>query len=338
MKLHREIEKILQQAGALRSAACRCEPIEEKSFRFFTDWLAAGKAADMNYLSNYLDIRKDPKLLLEGAESIICCAFSFRPQIWRDESLPRIAMYAYGDDYHDVLRTHLNSAVEKLRNRMGGEWRICIDTAPVLERYHAIRSGLGIRGRNGMVIIPAHGSYCFLAEIVTTIPIQLLTASDPCSGIHTLPASEQNPAKDTLSHEHFDATIACIDCGRCVEACPGGALSGDGTLDSNRCISYLSIEHRGDWEGEGLAVMQTPAGRHTLYGCDICLRVCPHNQPKNELQPLSATLPEFKLREDYALLTKERVANLTQEEFSTLFRRSAIKRAKLAGLHRNTRH
>lgn len=344
-RLRPEVESLLLQAGACAAGVVPCRPLDSHVVSVFTDWLAGGNAADMHYLSNHQNIRSNPELLLEGAESIICCAFGFHPEIWRAESLPRIAAYAYGDDYHEALRERLKPVCESLVNTYGGECRICIDTAPVMERLLAVQSGVAIRGCNGAVIVPGYGSMVFLAEIVTTIPYENLTADE---------------------RVEVNREIGCKRCGACIDACPGHAIVEDGCIDARRCISYLSIEHRGEWEGTGKMVMETPAGRNTLYGCDICLRVCPHNKER-ELPPdpmakamLSGTstkvlpsdpmakmtlsdttsgeLPEFQLRPEYVTLDAARVRTMTQEEFSAIFRHSAIKRAKLAGLQRNARN
>lgn len=297
-----EIFEILRDCGACAVGTAVAGPVERHVAEGFDTWLASGHNAGMSYMSNWRDIRMDPRLLLEGARSVICTAFAY------PSSSGPIASYALGEDYHTVLRKVLEGAVERMRTRYGGEYRICVDSAPILERYWAEKCGIGYRGCNGLIIVPGIGSRVFLAEIVTTLPL---------------------PATAPLE-EKCDA-----DCLRCQRGCPAGALQGDGTVDARRCLSYLTIEHRGEWDDTGAAAMATPAGRATLYGCDICQRVCPHNSDTEASRRDVGLRPEFSPREEIAALTKEQVTVMTQEEFSRLFRNSPIKRTKLAGLRRN---
>lgn len=245
----------------------------------------------MDYMERYPDLRSDPALLLEGTKSILCCAFPYA----QTERSPLFSDYAVGDDYHEVLRKRLAPVAAFMENLVDGSCtRICIDTAPIRERYWAWRAGLGVIGLNNQLIIPGIGSKVFLSEI-------LWTAS----------ADYGSPTEGD-----------CGRCGACVKACPGGALDGNGSIDCSRCLSYLTIEHRGelpDW----LSLDKR------IYGCDICQDVCPHNACPPE------ALPEFRLRPAIAALSREKIAGMTQEQFSTTFTHSAVKRAKLAGLKRN---
>ena len=174
--------------------------------------------------------------------------------------------------------------------------RVCVDTAPLRERYWASKCGVGFRGLNGHLIVPGKGSYMLLGEILATAPLPSTPALDRDCGL----------------------------CRRCVAACPAGALRPDGTVDARRCLSYLTIEHRGALpEGTDLH------GR--LYGCDACAMACPHNACSTAPE----TLPELRPRAAVAALTAREAAVMTQEQFSAIFTHSAIKRAKLAGLQRN---
>lgn len=262
-------------------------------------WIAEGCNGSMEYLDRYHDVRRDPRLLLTGARSVISCAIAYYHKSKQPAGIPAIASYAHGDDYHDVVRRLLEPLAAFIRETWGGETRICVDTAPIHERYWAVTSGVGFRARSGLVIVPGLGTYCFLAEIVTTV--------------------EFSPTPPL-------APTACDGCGACVASCPGGAIRSDGTIDARRCLSYLTIEHRGD-----LPDTLSTGGR--LYGCDCCQQVCPHNRV---VEPCSH--PEFDLRPAYNDLTRENIASLTPESYAAIFRRSAIKRAKLSGLLRNLRH
>lgn len=244
----------------------------------------------MEYLNRYHDVRRSPGLLLPGARSIIAAAFPY----YTDEpvSLP-IALYARGRDYHLVVRERLTDVAAMLP----GASRVCVDTAPLRERYWAARLGLGFIGRNNQLIIPGRGSYFFLGFIITEAEI---------------------PASSSLQAPPADG---CGDCRRCVDSCPGRCLSADGrALDARTCLSYLTIEHRGPLPG------RIPV----LYGCDVCQRVCPHNA-----EPRVTSIADFHPSPELASLTARQVADMTPEQFSAFFRHSAIKRTKISGLQRN---
>ncbi len=255
-------------------------------------WIESGMNAGMDYLARYDDVRSDVRLMVEGARSVIVLAMSY----YDPSALPgvSVARYALGDDYHDVLR-RLCVPIAGVLESEGFAARICVDTAPVAERYWAVKAGVGVIGLNSTLIVKDAGSFCFLCEIVTDAP---LPPDSPAQG-------------------------DCGRCGRCVKACPAGALNGDNTLDARRCLSYLTIEHRGNF----------PPGTDLhgcLYGCGRCQEVCPHN-----VSPAVTPRSEFMMRPDYAALSLDQVIELDQNGFSTIFARSAIKRAKLAGLVRN---
>ncbi len=297
-----EIRSALMNAGAsavgFASAHDSCAEFSE----LYSRWIKAGKHAGMDYLERHLPLKGNPANVLENAKTVISMAFSYAPSSMRDTFLPMIACYAYGKDYHDVIRKRLRPIVARLEERYGGEWRICIDSAPLPERFWAMRCGIGRIGKNGSVIVDGCGSWCFLAEILTTKEI----------------APDMSSAK------------TCLNCGACIKACPLSAISEDGTIDSGRCLNYLTIEHRGEWSGARLEAMQTPAGKKCLYGCDICHRVCPHNSGVTPTE-----IEEFKPLQGIMTIDAGEIAHMTQEEFSTTFKGSAIKRAKLEGMKRN---
>lgn len=290
-------DEFFEGSGVIRHAVADITPVDSVSQALYERWLAEGCQGGMDYLSRYPDIRTDPAQLLEGARSIVCCAIPYPNPNHLPPRKARIAAYALGDDYHEVVRERLTAVATRIEKAYGGYTRVCVDTAPLRERYWARKSGLGIIGLNNHLIIPGIGSCFFLGEILTTVRLE-----------PTLP----------------DLPADCGRCGRCVRACPTGALRPDGSVDARRCLSYLTIEHRGELpEGTDL--------HGCLYGCDICASVCPHNAGAAQ-----APVPEELMPRPALLnLTVEEAAQLTQEQFSALFRRSAIKRAKLAGLRRN---
>lgn len=298
-----ELRRRLKDAGVFKSGIARVEAVDADTVTGYDRWLSEGMNGEMAYLEKYHDIRSNPALLLPGARSVVSCAFNYW---WGPVDSPlRWASYALGDDYHDVVRGRLQSVADAITAETGAECRVCVDTAPILERYWAVRSGVGFIGLNQQLIIPGAGTHFFLGEIITTLD---LTPDAPC-------------------------TLACGECRRCLHACPGGALRENDkapgnpateiTLDSRRCLSYLTIEYRGELP-EG-----TRLSKH-IYGCDVCQEVCPHNRKA----PLS-DIEEFRPRPAILRLDTDAILEMRQEDFSAIFRKSAIKRTKLTGLRRN---
>ena len=292
----------LLKSGALRVGFAAAGWISDMAAKQYSDWIAGSNHAGMEYLKRHVPLRQNTDNVLENAKTIICLAFSYVPHQWRAPHLPMIASYAVGDDYHDVIRKKLKDAIEPLKQKYGGEWRICIDSAPVAERYWAQQSGIGICGINGAVIVPGYGSLCFLAEILTTIKI---------------------PA-DTVAQGR------CKQCGKCIRKCPTGALKGDGTVDAGRCLSYLTIEHKGEWNESQSAIISNSEVPKTLFGCDICLKVCPHN---SGVPP--SDMAEFRPRAVMLELDADTLAASSPEDISNILKGSPLKRAGMDGLIRN---
>lgn len=239
-----DIRREVFAVGAYACGVVRAMPVTAEAVARYEEWLADGNAGNMDYLGRYGEVRRDPRLLLdgEGARTLIVTLFAYQDNVHPAEGVPYIAHYALGQDYHDVLRRRLKTVIGQLRPRFGGKWRICVDSAPLMERYWAARAGLGVIGDNGCLIVPGVGANFFIATIVTTAQ---MPTDDPVEG-----------------------TSHCLGCGRCVRACPTGALRGDGSVDARRCISYLTIESH-----DGIPA-DIPTG-NTLYGCDVCRRACP---------------------------------------------------------------
>lgn len=313
MDVWSRMSELLREAGAVAVGFAEAGPVSDDETARYNAMLEAGYNAGMAYMANHPDIRRDPRLLLEGAKSIVSVAFSFAPPEYRNPEKPMIACYAYGDDYHDVLRRRLKEVCEILKDESGGEYRICIDSAPVHERYWAEKAGIGKRLDNGMIAVPGYGCEVFLAEIVTTLR---LGNGEDVGG-----------CKDIIDD-------LCRHCGACHKACPAGALGEDGVVDARSCLSYLTIEHRGEWTDPVYRkAMEAPDAKNALFGCDICLRACPLNRG---LAPTE--IEEFKPRREIMEIEGGDVLDMSQEEFSRVFARSPIKRAKLAGLQRNCRN
>lgn len=295
------LDGAMRRAGAMAWGVARAEPVADEAWELRQRWLAQGWGAAMGYLDRYPDVRRDPRLLLDGARSIIVAAFNYYPGRRQPAAAPQVAWYAYGRDYHEVVRDRLRRAADALAaGNAAPRFRICVDTAPLMERYWAVRAGVGFIGRNAQLIVPGHGSACFLGEIVTTLELPLSAPS----------------------------TARCPDgCDRCLRACPGGALArlaGAAAVDARRCLSYLTIEHRGPLPADA-----PPLGRR-LYGCDACQAACPLNR-----DAAPTTLPELAPDPVLLALTDGDIAALTPERFAALFRHSAVRRTRLDGLLRN---
>lgn len=290
--------------GAYAYGVASAQSVDAADIALYDSWLSQKYNAGMAYMERNSDVRTNPDKLLEGTKTVIVCAFAYpRPgSIEWGEGALRIASYALGDDYHEVLRRRLDIAAAEIKRMWGGECRVCVDTAPLRERYWAVKGGLGYIGLNGLLMLPGAGSCFFLGTILSTVSV-----------------SPKEPLE-----------MNCGNCRRCIACCPASAIKdteyGRTVVDCNKCLSCLTIELRGELpEGTRL--------RDRLYGCDMCQSSCPHNRLTAAPEPL----PEFKPRSSLLNLKKEQVENMTQEEYSKLFKGSAIKRAKLEGLRRNAR-
>ena len=286
------LRRLAFDAGACAVGFARAAQVDDATVQYFRSWLAAGCHGDMAYMARYEDIRLDPRLLLDGAKTIVSLAFSYsQPDGYHH---PFIADYALGCDYHEVLHRRLQPLADAL-TEWGATARVCVDSAPILERYWAVRAGVGFVGCNRQLIVPSVGSTVFLAEIITTFDFE---PDSPCE-------------------------LECGDCGKCRTVCPCGALNAKSGFDARRCVSYLTIEHRGEIPAD------TDLGPWA-YGCDACQRVCTHN-----VDPPVSPIAEFVRDENIASLDKVSLAAMSGNAFRRLTQRSAIKRLTLKQLKRN---
>ena len=271
-------------------------PVETSAVEQYENWLAQGHNDCMDYAANHMALRFNPVELVPGAKTVISVALNYFPAQKQRVDAPQFSMYAYGKDYHEVVRDKLRLLAQFINEKWQAESRVCVDTAPVMEKYWARQAGIGMTGRNNLLIIPGKGSYFFLGELITNLEI----------------------APDAACNE------SCGDCMRCVEACPGGALSGD-SLDARKCLSCQLIERRGElpqWVQEKVG--------NRVYGCDACQLCCPHNA-----KAVPCEVEEFAPSAEFLSLTLDDISSMTEERFARLFRHSAVKRTKLAGLLRN---
>jgi epoxyqueuosine reductase len=306
------IASLARQCGFELAGVTPALPIEESAY--YRQWVASGYAGEMAYLSDRrAGVREDPRNLLPSAKSIICVAKLYNgpepysTRLDRNE-LAWISRYAWGGDYHEVLRRSLERLVEMLRRDTDEpfEWKICVDTAPLLERAYSRRAGLGWIGKNTCLINQEMGSWFFLGELLVSLEIP-----------PDIPPASPPPDR-------------CGTCTRCIDACPTAAIIPTGlahgpewTIDSRRCIAYFTIELRGSIPEE----VRVQMGNH-LFGCDICQDVCPWN----ERAPLT-TEPAFT--SEHFAPDLEKLARISEEEFRGIFRSSPIKRARYSGFLRN---
>ncbi|MCP4251111.1 MAG: tRNA epoxyqueuosine(34) reductase QueG [bacterium] len=292
------IGQIAAEVGFDRLGVARAGTVPRADY--LRDWVAHGRGGRMDYLARNLDVRTDPRRLLDDARSVIVVALNYeQPTPSRPDDQPRgqVAKYAWGDDYHQVVRDRLRLMIARMRSRLDEPFatRACVDTAPILEREWAAAAGLGWIGKNTMVLNDRIGSYFFLAEIVTTLDLE---PDDP------LP-------------DH------CGSCTRCLEACPTDALTGPYEMDARRCISYLTIELRDEIPPEYHRDMG-----EWIFGCDICQQVCPFNRdaPATGAFAIHAPTPFPSLADILAW---------DEADYARHLRGSALKRARLTMLKRN---
>jgi len=300
--LKHQIREEAKKLGFSQVGFTKIEALEEESKRL-KKWLEEGKQGKMDYLANHFEIRKDPSKLVNGAKTIICLSFNYHfPNRDFTSNQPKIASYALGKDYHKVLKKKLNLLLNWLKeNAEVKSGRCFVDSAPILERDWAVRSGLGWQGKNTLLIHPRIGSYFFLAEIIVDIEIE---------------------------KEEKAITDHCGTCTRCIDACPTQAIDSQGyILDATKCISYLTIELK---QEENIPVEFKGKMEDWIFGCDICQQVCPWNRFSTPHQE-EAFLP----KEELLNMTRQDWEELTEEKFNALFEGSAVKRTKFKGLKRN---
>ena len=299
-----DIEKLIKsQAASLGFDACgfaAATPVDVDAVERYDRWIAQGRNGCMAWAANHRELRRDPSLLLDGAQTVISLALNYYPARFQPEGTLRVAYYAYGRDYHEVLREKLTELAHYIEQLTQCATRPCVDSAPIRERYWAQRAGLGFVGRNNCLIIPGKGSFYFLGEIVTTARLH---PDEPC-------------------------TMTCGDCGRCVENCPTGAMRADGVVDASRCLSCLLIEDH----SEALPDWVADVVGDRVVGCDQCQLCCPHNA-----KPAATTIQEFTPTDIVMNLTRERIETMSGGEFKRLFAHSAIARLRYKTLLRNAR-
>jgi epoxyqueuosine reductase len=266
------------------------------------DWLHQGMHGPMYYMENHFDLRVDPSRLVPGAKSVVTLLMNYYPVLQQPAEAPRVARYAYGDDYHEVIRAKLKELLSRIRSDIGEvQGRGFVDSAPVLERSWAVRSGLGWVGKNGNLLHRRAGSFFFIATLITDLDLD------------------------------YDAPFAgdyCGTCRRCIDACPTDAILDNKVVDGSKCISYFTIELK-----EQL-IPDEMKGKFDdwMFGCDTCQDVCPWNRfSKATTEAAFTPLPAIL---NFSTADWE---ELTEERFKEIFRNSSIRRTRFTGLRRNLR-
>ena len=263
-------------------------------------WLNKGFNGNMQYMENYFDVRIDPSKLVPNAKSVITLLLNYFPTEQQNEASPKISKYAYGNDYHDVIRKKLKTLLYLIKEEIGEvQGRGFVDSAPVLERSWAQKSGLGWIGKNGNLINKQSGSYFFIATLIVDLPLQ------------------------------YDDVIAkdfCGTCTKCIDSCPTEAILPNKVIDGSKCISYYTIELKDALLPSGMQ------GKfdNWMFGCDVCQDVCPWNRFSSATKEIN-----FKPIPQILNFTTTDWEELTEESFKAIFKNSAIKRTKFIGIKRN---
>jgi epoxyqueuosine reductase len=292
------IKQEAQRLGFLQCGISKAGFLEEEAPRL-EKWLNAKMHGEMGYMANHFDKRLDPTKLVDGAKTVITVLLNYFPEeTQKDPAAPKISKYAYGKDYHHVTKGKLRELVEFINQEIGEvDGRAFVDSAPVMDKAWAAKSGLGWVGKNSNLIHPKNGSFFFIGELILDLELE-----------------PDHPIRDH-----------CGTCTACIDACPTEAIVDPYVVDGSKCISYLTIELKD-------AIPTSMKGQFDdwAFGCDVCQDVCPWNRfskPHSE--------PQFNPHPEMLDMTKKDWEELTEDVFKKVFQKSAVKRTKFAGLKRN---
>lgn len=291
------IKKEAERLGFLSCGISKAEFLESEAPRL-ENWLSKNMHGEMIYMENYFDKRLDPRLLVDGAKSVITLLMNYYPSQFQVEDSYKLSKYAYGRDYHGVIKKRMSELTAFIRDNIGEiNSEIFIDSAPVLDKAWAVKSGLGWMGKNTNLISKKTGSFFFIAEIICDLDLDY----------------------DTITSDH------CGSCTACIDACPTQAIEQPYVVNGSKCISYFTIELQNQIPTEMKGKFDD-----WMYGCDVCQDVCPWNRfskPHNE--------PLFEPRANLLELTKADWNELNKDTFNKVFKKSAVKRIKFDGLVKN---
>jgi epoxyqueuosine reductase len=272
----------------------------DEDARKLEKWLQQGKQGDMHYMEKHFDLRVNPYKLLPGAKSVICFLMNYFPDTDQEDNAPKISKYAYGKDYHEIIRPKLQFILAQMKEKIGDfQGRGFVDSAPVLERSWAVISGLGWIGKNGNLIHKKKGSFFFIATLIVDLE---------------------------LAYDEPEKVDYCGTCNRCIDACPTQAIEPDKVVNGSKCISYFTIELK------DLLIPDSMKNKfdNWMFGCDICQDVCPWNRFSSPTQE-----PAFTPISEILHFNKNDWEELTEDGFKKIFADSPLKRAKFKGIRRN---
>lgn len=293
----RLIKTEAQKLGFQHCGIAKAVKLDEDAFRL-ENWLNKEHHGNMSYMANHFDKRVDPRLLVDGAKSVITLLLNYFPQVKQAEGSPKISTYAYGKDYHLVIKEKLNALLQTLKEQIGEiDGRGFIDSAPVLERSWAARSGAGWIGKNGNLITRSQGSFFFIATLIIDLELTY----------------DQPYLKDY-----------CGTCTKCIDSCPTQAILSNKEIAGNKCISYFTIELK-----EAL-IPSEKKWNDWIFGCDICQDVCPWNRFSK-----TTTEEHFKPINEILNYTTSDWEEITEETFKKVFKDSPLSRTKFSGIKRN---
>lgn len=264
----------------------------------YRKWLNKGYNAGMTYMHNYPDIRENPSLLIDNAKTVIVTLSNYYPAELQESTAPQVAKYAYGRDYHKVLLKQHKALLKSIQEEQACNGRIFVDSAPVLERAWAVRAGLGWIGKSSMLISPTIGVHTLISGIVLDIEMD----------IHDSPIDK-----------------GCGTCTRCIEACPSKAIVAPRVVDANKCLSYLTIEHRGPFS-------EKTELHNSVFGCDRCIDACPFSKKK------AHQITDFTPKAPLLHMNQQEWKGMNEEQFNDTFNGTPVKRAKFEGIQRNLNH
>ncbi|MFI5172069.1 MAG: tRNA epoxyqueuosine(34) reductase QueG [Chitinophagales bacterium] len=292
------IKRAAAGAGFSFCGISKAEKLDDEA-RLLEQWLKQNRHGKMSYMENHFDMRVDPGKLVPGARSVISLMYNYYTRQKRADDGFKISTYALGEDYHEVIRNKLNALIKLIKETAGDfHSRVFVDSAPVLEKAWAVKSGIGWQAKNTNIINRNAGSFFFLAEIICDLDLIY-----------------DGPVKDH-----------CGTCTACIDACPTDALHDPYFIDATKCISYLTIELK----DELLPKEFSDKMEGYIFGCDICQDVCPWNRFSKQ-----HTEPKFLPSDTFSNMQPDDWIELTEERFNTIFKNSAVKRTKFKGLKRN---
>lgn len=293
------IKKEAERLGFLSCGISKAEFLEEEAPRL-ENWLQNNYQGELQYMENHFDKRLDPRLLVDGAKSVISLSYNyFTSEKQRDPTAPKISKYAFGTDYHFVIKDKLKELLFFIQQNIGEvAGRAFVDSAPVLDKAWAERAGLGWIGKHSLLLSKQKGSFFFLCELIVDLD---------------------------LEYDSRIQTDHCGSCTKCIDACPTDALQGNKIVDASKCISYLTIELKENIPDSFKGKMD-----NWMFGCDVCQDVCPWNRFSIQHQE-----PAFNPHPELLGMTRQDWEEITEDTFKTVFKKSAVKRPKYAGLKRN---